>query len=811
MINIMKTEINEINLADFLAAFYPDKDEPIYLRGIQAKGSTESYTQSYKATWDLLQTNTRIAETLTKENENRGIYFVVNAGGNKDEEITRYNAFFAENDEISIEEQHKALNGAPIQPSIRIETKKSVHAYWLIDGDCLEEDWRNIQARLIEYFKGDKSIKNPSRTMRLPFFNHVSFSKETEQISYKKVKLVEFNAENRFTVQQMKEAFPAPEPSQRNKSVEDRDDVTSCDNVTRDCKSQEYKTWTELNSELGMRIMQQGKRNATNKYEMRCPVHQGESETSLFFDPQTKAIKCMAECQHEEILKAFGLPTEPKKESKVSQSALLVNLTSGAEFFVSQNDEPFASFEVNGHIETWAVESKNFKDWLGRKYYQKYAQVASEKAVNEALSTLCGRSKFDGERKHVFVRRAEHEGAIYLDLVNDDWQVVKITTEGWEITSNYPIKFRRTRGMKSLPIPIKGGSLNELDRFLNIYNDDLKLVKAWLITTLKNDIPYPILVFSSQQNCGKSTSASVLCEMVDPHQAKLVSKPRSEEDLFISVSNRMLIAFDNLSYITDEFSDSLCRIATGGAFTKRKSYTDTDETILIAKNPLILTGIGDIATKGDLLSRSIIIHLQTIAERVSETNFWEEFKETQPRILGALLDAASVGLRKIYFVEIENCEARMLDFVKFGTAIEEVIGLKKGEFVRLCNTNYENANNIAIENNPVALLINQLMQSRVEWLGNSTELLTELFVLADEMTRKNPSFPRSPQKLSNILDRLAPSFELEGMIIDKGPHLREAGTGKRRIKITKLDCDLSQSSQLSQNRLEKEKQASLFI
>jgi hypothetical protein len=805
---------NIVEPTEFSSAFYADENETINLRTFGAKGSQGIPARTYTTTINNLAKEGFPNNNFNNENKNSGIYFVVNSGGNKDENITRYNAFFTEIDDKPMAEQHQLFDECPIKPSIRVETKKSVHSYWLIDGDCSESEWRDIQARLIAYFKGDKSIKNPSRTMRLPFFNHVSFDKETKEFSYKKVEIVDFQPEKRFTVEEMKQVFPIAEISDKSKSKTNRDNVTGCDNVTSECTEQSYETWTELNTELGMRIMQKGRKNTSGKYEMKCPVHKGESETSLFFAPDTKATKCMAECPHSEILKAFGLPTEPKgKEPKANQSALLVNFTNDAELFTSQNDEPFISINVNGHIENWEVDSKTFKDWLGRRFYQTYGNGASENAVKEALSTLSGKAKFDGETKQVFVRRAEFEGAIYLDLVNDDWKVIKITSDGWEIISDCPVKFRRTRGMKSLPLPEKGGSLNDLDKFLNIYDDDLKLVKVWLMTTLKTGIHYPVLVFSSQQNCGKSTSASVLCKMIDPNLASLVAKPRGIEDLFISVSNRLLVAFDNLSFISDELSDALCLVATGGSFTKRKNYSDSDEVILTAKNPLILTGIGDIATKGDLLSRSIIINLPTItnSKRTSESEFWKEFDKVQPRILGALLDAVSEGLKNFYFVEVKDCEARMLDFVKFGSAIETTLGLEKGDFVNLCNKNYENANNVAIENNPVAILINQFMQDTPEWIGSASDLLTKIYVSADEMTRKNPAFPKSPQKLSIILDRLAPNLRLEGIEIEKGEHLREGGTGKRRIKITKVGFGSSQSSQTSQDFYEKEEQTLPFI
>jgi len=139
--------------------------------------------------------------------------------------------------------------------------------------------------------------------------------------------------------------------------------------------------------------------------------------------------------------------------------------------------------------------------------------------------------------------------------------------------------------------------------------------------------------------------------------------------------------------------------------------------------------------------------------------------------------------------------------MKQSTAVEKSFGLDKGGFVLLCNRNYENANKIALENNPVAILIYQFMKNEYDWLGTASELLAEIFIYADEVTKRNPLFPQTPQKLSNILDRLAPGFLLEGIKIDKGDHLREGGTGNRRIKITKTVNSSSQSSHSSQSRI----------
>ncbi len=171
-------ETTEVTLEEFLLAIVPDENETINLRTIGAKGTSAIAAKTYATTVNNLAKEEFPNNNFRNENQQSGIYFVVNSGGNSDADITRYNAFFVENDNLTIDEQHKALDNAPIQPSIRIETKKSVHSYWLTNGDCSESEWRDIQARLITNFDGDKSIKNPSRTMRLPFFNHVSYDKK---------------------------------------------------------------------------------------------------------------------------------------------------------------------------------------------------------------------------------------------------------------------------------------------------------------------------------------------------------------------------------------------------------------------------------------------------------------------------------------------------------------------------------------------------------------------------------------------------------------------------------------------------------
>lgn len=142
-----------------------------------------------------------LMDTLKKHNEqNRGIYFVVNFGGHEDAEISRVNAQFMECDELPLDEQMKQIEAFPLAPSLIVKTRKSLHTYWLIkDGDVAA--FRRIQKRLVAQFHGDRSCVNESRVLRLPGFNHC----KEEPVA---VECIHFHPELRYTQAELEQYLP---------------------------------------------------------------------------------------------------------------------------------------------------------------------------------------------------------------------------------------------------------------------------------------------------------------------------------------------------------------------------------------------------------------------------------------------------------------------------------------------------------------------------------------------------------------------------------------------------------------------------
>ncbi len=115
--------------------------------------------------------SSKIKILMAHNEANRGIFFVVNSGGNSDRKINKINAQFFECDTLSLEEQMENISKFPLEPSIIVQTKKSLHVYFLIKNGKVEK-FRDIQKKLAKHFNGDGSCINESRVMRVPGFYH---------------------------------------------------------------------------------------------------------------------------------------------------------------------------------------------------------------------------------------------------------------------------------------------------------------------------------------------------------------------------------------------------------------------------------------------------------------------------------------------------------------------------------------------------------------------------------------------------------------------------------------------------------------
>jgi uncharacterized protein YifE (UPF0438 family) len=258
----------------------------------------------------------------------------------------------------------------------------------------------------------------------------------------------------------------------------------------------------------------------------------------------------------------------------------------------------------------------------------------------------------------------------------------------------------------------------------------------------------------------------------------LLTMPTSKQDLALILANTYMPCFDNLDTLSAEKSDMLCMAATGGAFSKRTLYTDAEETILRFKHCVALNGINVVATRPDLLDRSIVEELIRIpkAERQTEEKVWEAFDADLPVILGAIFNTLSAAMSLRTEVELEEV-GRMADFTYWGYAIADVLGIGGPAFLQAYLGNQDQANEEAVSSHPVAAAVIAFMKDQRTWSGSVSLLLKQLEQMAEQerINTRVKTWPQDSFVLSKRLKEVKSNLEEIGIYYD----IRHAGNYKK--------------------------------
>jgi hypothetical protein len=440
-------------------------------------------------------------------------------------------------------------------------------------------------------------------------------------------------------------------------------------------------------------------------------------------------------------------------------------LETGIELFHDPDQHGWACVRVDGHWQNHPIRSRPFQLFLLRTYYRETGNSPGAQAIRATLELLEAKALFDGEESPINLRVANHRGKLYLDLCDRAWRAVEIDTEGWRIVNRPPPRFHRTRGSRPLPAPERGGSLDELRRFLNVDHQGWTLIKAFLVAALRPGVPCPILVAKGEQGAGKTTACRIISALIDPRTGALRGVPREVRDLTAAARNSWIVCFDNLSHLPEELADAACRLATGGGFGGRELYSDHDEAIFDATRPMVFNAIPDLgAARPDFLDRAVIVEFLDMKPemRRDEAQFWREFEQVRPRILGALLDAAAAGLRNLPNVRLDE-PPRMADFALWVNACEESLGMKPGEALAAYQSNRAETHNLALESSPLYEPVAELAQEGFS--GTVTELHARLTCMMSESMRRSVRWPKAPNALGNALRRMAANLRAVGIEI----------------------------------------------
>jgi hypothetical protein len=111
---------------------------------------------------------------------------------------------------------------------------------------------------------------------------------------------------------------------------------------------------------------------------------------------------------------------------------------------------------------------------------------------------------------------------------------------------------------------------------------------------------------------GKTTIQRLLKRLVDPTAPETVRfAPR---DFIQKASHAYLVMLDNQNTVPEWAADTLCRLVTGEADSKRRLYTDDEDVIVELRRAVLLNGINVPTDRGDVLDRSLVVELERIPD-----------------------------------------------------------------------------------------------------------------------------------------------------------------------------------------------------
>ncbi|GAB3380424.1 toprim domain-containing protein [Azotobacter armeniacus] len=455
-------------------------------------------------------------------------------------------------------------------------------------------------------------------------------------------------------------------------------------------------------------------------------------------------------------------PGDDEDDEKQSQASLLVKFVEQRfELFHDTNKDVFARDRKTGEVRNLA--GRQFRDCLLAGFYTDTGKAPRDQSLREALATLAGLGRFHGECLAVQLRTAGAAGEYFLDLaVPGSSRAVRIRAGAWEIVESPDAMFVRPESMQALPEPIPGGSIESVWRVANIPPGSRLLALAWLVECLRPDTPYPVLELLGEQGSAKSTTQTALRRLIDPNACDLRGSPKSVEDIFVSAGACCLVSYENVSHLPAPMQDALCVLATGGGFAKRKLYSDSEESVISVKRPIVLNGISAAVTAQDLVDRTITIETPVIGERLEVTALWQAFEAERGRLLGALLDIAAKALALLPQMHIPaDDRPRLVEFARLGMAVAAAVRQEPEDFMREFNACRQESLSRTIDASPVAAAVVDMIEARPS--GMTAPAKEILLVLEQYRPTGCDSWPKSPKGLGDALRRAAPALRQIGI------------------------------------------------
>ncbi|MDH3611247.1 MAG: hypothetical protein OEM79_05740 [Nitrosopumilus sp.] len=473
------------------------------------------------------------------------------------------------------------------------------------------------------------------------------------------------------------------------------------------------------------------------------------------------------------------------------------------ELVISQenNNEVYAIIKSARRFDAISLSSKRALDWLRHLDIL----IHSKSFYEEILDKIASEAKWEGEEKANIHNRIAHQNdCIYYDLAGEDGKLIKISKIGVE-EINYQIGlpiFRLSASTQAQKEPIFGDS-ESLEKFSHLLRiKDSQIYQIHLVAMFLEHVPIPIMDFGGPAGSMKSTNSALTKRVIDPNGFKkednISSIPRSIDNMNLQLYNRYLIVYDNVSFITKEVSDTLCKAITGSSNSKRKLYSDMDEILLSIQRKLILNGIAPNFNQPDLQDRILSYERIPFEEndRLTEEEIEEKFQKLLPLILGQIFTTLHQAMQTIHQIKKEiKPKTRMADFEIWGEAISRALGYEPYSFLEKYHAKIKRKSIELVESQPLVKTIVKLLEISPKYENSMERTLQDLKPIAIrlgiDVDYKYERFPKSSSKLSSELEIIQPHLTKLGIKYQKITYTKSDGKYSKNasiVTLTRIDC-----------------------
>ena len=456
-----------------------------------------------------------------------------------------------------------------------------------------------------------------------------------------------------------------------------------------------------------------------------------------------------------------------------------------------------------------AEDDSGFGNWVG---YQEFTRIGEPvprpalKIVTTAMAERATALDLPAERVvSLAVRLAARKPfGSYLDMCDQSCRTIVVGPEGWSIQQIGMPVFDRPRHLKQLPDPVApgGGDVNLLWKYVLLLPREEKPpngdVKSWpdqrllALAGLVQQLVYPASAKTADIICGgdgagKTSTMRALADVLDPSLVPTIAPPKKGEEgkLEEKARNRFTLRLDNVSRISADLSDLLCRLVTGVGFANRMLYTDRDESVSAACNKVSINGITATPTASDLLRRSAMYDVVKPGKLglplLGDTAVADAWERDHPSILGGVLDTAVKVMRQLRDAPPadppDDSSNSMAEYVRVGRALSLALYGSTGRFDAAWRANTERQAEGAMQDPRMAALVDFWAERSVDSPAvTSTELARQISERAKPELKEDVS----PDTAGRLMSRAIRLLETKGIHVEK--HVEHNRASYQRVK-----------------------------